>query len=387
MKKSSQHPSLPAFQQSKIRVVHLVYSFATGGMEKGICTTILHGSDEFEHIIVCLNSSGEMAKRLPGGVPVFEMKKGPGNSIKFIFRLAKLLKSLQPAVIHTRNWSGIDGIFAARLAGIRSIVHGEHGWGMEDPLGLNTKRRIFRRIADRVTHRYTCVSKQMNEWLAEHIYVKRPIDQIYNGIDIQAFRPAMNSEKIAIRRKFGIPEEGPIIGVVARLDPIKNHPCLFDAFNQLKPLFPKLTLLVVGDGPEREKLEGIATEGITFMGQCNDTASAYRAFDLFVLPSHNEGISNTILEAMATGLPVVASRVGGNPELIEDGVNGTLFSSGDVSDLANRIYGYLKNPKLAYDHGKCARELAESRFSIDNMVVAYEKVWKNTWLKSGYKSQ
>lgn len=370
---------------NKIRVVHLVHSFSTGGMEKGICTTIRHGSDDFEHVIVCLNSSGEMIRHLPEGVPVIALGKKPGNSLTFLFKLAKLFKRFQPAVIHTRNWSGIDGILASRLAGIRSIVHGEHGWGIEDPLGLNPKRRFLRRIADTATHQYTCVSKQMEKWLLEHIRVMRPINQIYNGIDTQSYCPVMNSEKIRIRRKFGIPEEGPVIGVVARLDPIKNHTCLFEAFDQLKPHFPELTLLVVGDGPEREKLEGIATDGITFLGQCDDTVTAYRAFDLFVLPSHNEGISNTVLEAMASGLPVVASRVGGNPELIEDGINGSLFSSGDMRNLTNRIYSYLKNPKLARDHGKCAREKVESRFTIEEMVLTYESVWKNTWLYSGFK--
>ena len=145
--KRPQLPSIINSTSSKIRVVHLVFSFATGGMEKGICTTINHGSSEFEHIIVCLTSSEEMARRLPQGTRVISMDKKPGNSFTFLYRLSRLLKQLQPAVIHTRNWSGIDGVLAARAGGIKTIFHGEHGWGMDDPYGMNPKRGWIRRFA------------------------------------------------------------------------------------------------------------------------------------------------------------------------------------------------------------------------------------------------
>jgi glycosyltransferase involved in cell wall biosynthesis len=140
-----------------------------------------------------------------------------------------------------------------------------------------------------------------------------------------------------------------------------------------------MQLLVVGDGPERDKLEGMAGEGIRFLGQRDDTEAVYRALDLFVLPSENEGISNTILEAMASGLPVIAGRIGGNPELIEDGVNGTLFSPGDMESLPEKMGVYLQNPTIATDHGMAARETTVNRFTIDKMVSAYEGVWQDTW--------
>jgi sugar transferase (PEP-CTERM/EpsH1 system associated) len=364
---------------SKIRVVHVLYSFATGGMEKGIVTTIRNGSGRFEHVIVCLKSSGEMAQHLPEGIQVIAMGKKAGNSIAFLFRLSGVLKRLRPAVIHTRNWVGIDGAFAARLAGIRSIVHGEHGWGINDPFGLSPKRLYVRRAADHVVSSYTCVSKQMEEWLVGHIRVRKPVTQIYNGIDTEKFHPAENGGKDSLRRTLNLPEAVPLVGVVARLDPIKNHGSLFDAFHALQPRFPGMQLLVVGDGPERDRLEGRAGEGIRFLGQRDDTEAVYRALDLFVLPSNNEGISNTILEAMASGLPVVAGRIGGNPELIEDGVNGSLFSPGDAESLAGKMALYLQNSTIAVDHGMEARKTAVSRFPIDKMVSAYEGVWTDTW--------
>jgi len=363
----------------KIRVVHLVYSFATGGMEKGICTTIRHGSAGFEHVVICLTTSGEMVRYLPEKTLVLALGKKPGNSLLFLLRLAKLLRRFRPAVIHTRNWSGLDGVFAARLAGIKSVVHGEHGWGMADPYGLNSKRRYIRRAADLGVHKYTCVSKQMKTWLDNQIHVKKPISQIYNGIDAQQFHPATEREKIGLRQKFRLPNASPVIGVVGRLDPIKNHRLLFDAYTMLKPHYPEMRLLVVGDGPERKGLEKIATEGIRFLGRIEDMCEIYRLFDIFVLPSNNEGISNTILEAMASGLPVIASHVGGTPELIEHGINGLLFPLGDVTSLADRIRAYSDNPAIAASHGIKARKTVETNFTIGKMVSSYENVWKTTW--------
>ena len=375
----SQPHLLPVSQPPKIRVVHLVFSFATGGMEKGICTTINHGSSEFEHIIVCLTSSGEMARRLPQGTRVIAMDKKPGNSFTFLYRLSRLLKQLQPAVIHTRNWSGIDGVLAARAGGIKTIVHGEHGWGMDDPYGMNPKRRWIRRFADMGVRHYTCVSKQMKSWLEDDINVHRPVTQVYNGIDTQKFRPADDEEKRRLRDRFELAEDWPVIGIVARLDPIKNHRCLFEAFQQIRKVLPKLSLLVVGDGPERPALEAAAGGGIRFLGNREDVSDIYRALDLFVLSSDNEGISNTVLEAMATGLPVVAARTGGNPELIDDGVTGTLFSPGNADGLAAAISTYLQYPGMAQDHGLQARKSVESRFSVVEMTAAYESVWRSVY--------
>src|SRR5208337_2333122 len=129
----------------RIRVVHVLHSFGTGGLEKGIATLARHASC-VEHVIVCLANSGTSHRLLPAHTPVIQMGKRLGNSMSFIWKLARTLKTLRPDVVHTRNWGGMDGILAARLAGVRAIVHGEHGWGMEDPYGLKPKRVMVRRF-------------------------------------------------------------------------------------------------------------------------------------------------------------------------------------------------------------------------------------------------
>lgn len=355
-----------------MHVVHVLYSFGTGGLEKGIATVVRHGSEGFRHSIVCLTVSGASERLLPPGTDVVELKKPPGNSLRSIIKLRRILKELRPDVVHTRNWPGMDGIIAARLAGIRNVVHGEHGWGMDDPDGRSPKRMRIRRLLTRWVREYTCVSRAIERWLAEEIRVRRPVTQIYNGVDTDTFRPGTGEP---VRAELGIPGDALVVGIVGRLDPIKDHPTLFQAFDRLRDKVPDARLLVVGDGPERARLESLAGEGVIFLGDRADVPEILRALDLFVLSSRNEGVSNTILEAMATGLPVVATRVGGNPELVKDGQTGTLVPTGDPVALAQALAAYAASPQRRVAGGATGRTWAVERFSIAAMVQGYETVW------------
>lgn len=348
-----------------MRIVHLLYSFGTGGMEKGIVTLVQNTHEQIEHIILCLSTSGESEKKLPAGTQVISLRKPKGNSLAFIFNLARRIRTLSPDVVHTRNWSGLDGVIAARIAGIRSIVHGEHGWGMDDPLGQSRKRKIIRKALSMFIREFICVSKQMESWLIHDIGISKPVTQIYNGIDHSLYRPGDT------RRK-----DIKTIGVIGRLDPIKDHPTLFKAFDRIVRNMPNVELLVVGDGPERQKLEAMAGPNIRFLGNRQDVSELLQQMDLFVLPSFNEGISNTILEAMAVGLPVIATRVGGNPELVVDGITGNLFEPGHWERLADLMEKYLKNSALRQTTGEAGRQSVVHRFSTEKMVDQYVSVWK-----------
>ncbi|MHB8764569.1 MAG: glycosyltransferase [Deferrisomatales bacterium] len=359
---------------ARIRVVHVLYSFGTGGLEKGIATLVRHGSPDLEHVIVCLSRSGASAALLPPGTTVVELHKPAGNSLRFVWKLSRALKELRPAVVHTRNWSGLDGIVAARLAGLKSLVHGEHGWGMDDPEGRNPRRVLARRYMAGWVREYTCVSKAMEEWLGETIRVGRPVTQVYNGIDTRRYAPA--PDRRVLRRSLGLPEDALIAGVVGRLDPIKDHGTLFRAFDGVRRRFPGARLLVVGDGPEMGRLRGEAGDGIDFLGDRADVAALLPALDLFVLPSLNEGISNTILEAMATGLPVIATRVGGNPELVVDGVTGTLVPPSSAAEVEVAMLRYAGDTELRRAHGEAGRQRAVAGFGIPAMVEGYEQVYR-----------
>ncbi len=357
---------LQKIRKNRIRVVHILHSFSTGGMEKGIAAVVKGSSHLYEHIILCITQTGRSEELLPKEIQVISLNKPSGNSLSFIIKLSKLLKKLDPDVIHTRNWGGLDGVLAARVAGITAIVHGEHGWGVIDTNGLNFKRVIIRRFISLFITEYTCVSKQMVGWIKNDIKVRNRVTQIYNGVDHKYYAPAPKKKD---RKEL-------VMGIVGRLDPIKDHPTLFSAFAKVKKIVPGIRLLVIGDGPEKEKLKALATSEIVFLGNRRDVPILLQQLDIFILPSLNEGISNTILEAMATELPVVASNVGGNPELVKDGVTGRLFDAGNVEDLTLILSDYCRNARLRNRHGKNGRQRAIRKFSMEAMINQYTGVWK-----------
>ena len=366
---ASQDPSISA----KLHVVHVLHSFGTGGLEKGIATVVRHASAGFEHTVVCLTISGESERLLPAVTRVIELRKKPGNSPAFLWRLSRELRRLAPDVVHTRNWSGLDGVIAARLAGIRTVAHGEHGWGMEDPDGLSPRRLRIRRLLSRWVCEYTCVSKAMERWLRQEVGVRRPLTQVYNGVDPTVFHPR---DRGAQRAALGVSTLDFLVGIAGRLDPIKAHPVLFEAVRALRASHPTARLLVVGDGPERVRLEALAGEEVCFLGNRDDVPELMAALDVFVLCSRNEGISNTILEAMATGLPVVATAVGGNHELVVEGVTGRLVPEGDSGALAAALESYAVSSEMRALHGNAGLERVLRLFTVEGMVRAYEGVWR-----------
>lgn len=358
----------------KIRVLHILHSFGIGGMEKGIAMLINYASDDFEHMILCLTETGDSRHLIPTTIPIYEMHKPEGNSFGFILKLTKKIKEIKPDIVHTRNWGGMDGIIAARLAGCKAVVHGEHGWGMDDPQGSSKKRKFLRRWLSLGVTQFTAVSKQIKMWLEEDVRVFKPVMQIYNGVD---FSHAQNGgERQGIRQELEMSDSAFLIGTVGRLDPIKDQTGLIDAFARLSKLRPDCHLLIVGDGPERKQLEQLKIDGVHLLGMRNDVAAILKQLDIFVLPSLNEGISNTILEAMAVGLPIVATAVGGTPELIAHEKNGLLVEPRDYPALAQAFARYLNDRDLRSEHGRINSAIIRERFSVEAMVAGYENVWK-----------
>lgn len=367
-------------------IAHVVHHFHVGGMENGMINLINNmPSDQFRHAVICLDGYSDFRLRIQRNDVVFyALAKRPGRGLGWYLRLWRLLRELRPQIVHTRNLSAIEGQFVAMAAGISARVHGEHGRDVFDLHGKNHKYNLLRKAARPFIKHYIAVSKDLEQWLRNTVVVTPSrITQIYNGVDIVRFRPRSES-----RENFGpagfADAQAFVIGSIGRMAEVKDYPTLVRAFLQLLDMEPAARhdarLVIVGDGVTRTQCLEIlhaanASQYAWLPGERSDIPELLRAMDLFVLPSLGEGISNTILEAMASGLPVIASKVGGNPELIAEGENGTLVPAANQDELAQALLRYYRNREIAKTHGQTSRLMAESRFSIPAMVNSYMAVY------------
>jgi sugar transferase (PEP-CTERM/EpsH1 system associated) len=306
--------------------------------------------------------------------------KREGKDVGSYVKLWRLFRALRPTIVHTRNLGTIDAAFPAKLAGVRRLVHGEHGWEINDIAGTNAKYMRLRRICSRLIDKQIAVSCNLADWLRTCVGVSATrIEQIYNGVDTTVFRPAVERRSPLPISAFAGPDEF-VVGTVGRMAPIKDPLLLARAFRTLRQAGAhRVRLAMVGDGPLLEDVKRFLAEeeaaNLTWLpGRRDDIDAVLRGLDLFILPSRNEGISNTILEAMATGLPVVATDVGGNPELVVAGT-GMLVRAEDPDAMAAAIGRYVADPQLARTHGAEGRRRVLEHFSMDAMLERYLAVY------------
>jgi sugar transferase (PEP-CTERM/EpsH1 system associated) len=357
-------------------IAHVIHRLDFGGLENGL-VNLVNGlpADRYRHAIVCLAGfNPEFRARIRDPrIGVVSLQKRQGKDIGVYRRMWSALRSLAPTIVHTRNLGTVDLQWVAWAAGVPCRVHGEHGWEAADPKGLDARGLRIRWLCRPVVHRYVPMSRDIGLWLEQHVGVDATqIRQLYSGVDTDRFRPPSGLPG----RPADCERQMITIGTVGRLDPVKNQVALLEAVAGLLPGLPGLRLTIVGDGPLRRFLEEKAAalglrDVVTFTGARSDTPDLMRGFDLFVLPSINEGISNTILEAMATGLAVVASDTGGNPEVVADGVTGRLYEASKPQALSQALLPYLTDPALRRAHGQAGRDRVVQNFSLDAMVQRY----------------
>ncbi len=367
----------------RLRILHIVNSLQVGGLENGVVNLVSRlDARNFENCICCINASGPMEKRITGQVEIHSLGKGTGRDYLLPLKIARVVKRVRPDIVHTRNWAAIDGVVAARLGGVRRIIHGEHGREASDPQGSNLLRQKARKVLNPFISKFITVSADLRRWLIEVVGVQADkVTQIINGVDIERFRHA--GDTVSKKMKMGLDPDSFVIGTVGRIDPVKDIKTLIKAFSHFSVNADnkrKLKLLIIGSGSEEAKLKAFAAEkkmtgSINFLGERSDIAELMQAMDVFVLSSIAEGISNTILEAMASGLPVVATKAGGNEELVDDGKTGLVVPISDDRALAGALLQYLIHPEKGREHGENGRAKAVERFSLTSMVESYEKVY------------
>ena len=366
----------PAGVDTRPLVVHLVYSLGVGGLET-LLVDCINRMPAWRHAVVCLTTYTSFADRIARrDVELYALGKPPGLGLGTHLTFWRLMRRLRPTVLHTYNLAALEYAFTATMAGVPVRIHAEHGRDASDPHGLNPKHNFLRRRLVPFVDRFIPVSEDLNRWLGDVVRIPAAKTLfIKNGVDTDRYAPGGTAAADAPFAAGDI-----VIGTVARVQDVKNHRALVDAFAQLRArlpgLAPHLKLAIVGDGPllpaVRAQVAGLGlTDAVWLPGARADIAAVLRTFSIFALPSLAEGTPVSMLEAMACGLPVVASRVGGIPEVVDEGVQGLLVPVGDVGALADALARYAQDDSLRAAHGRAARARVEDRFSLRAMVAAY----------------
>ncbi len=364
-----------ACEADPIRILHVVPDLDGGGLQTGVVRLIQHlPADGFRHVVCCLHTAGRLAERLPDSTAVYELRAG-WHDVGAALRLARLIHRCRPNVVHARNWSTWpDAVLASMLMRRRRVVFSLHGW---DEAGAPSRWRAWacRRLARRTDHLCSVSSRAAELFAAEMGLDPRRFEIMPNGVDVDGFRPRFDRE--VVRAEMGLGRNELAVGWVGRLEPIKDLPNLFEAFSTLvQDQARPCRLVIVGDGALRDELQerarrlGIQNH-VRWLGWRGDVHRVLPAFDVFALSSRREGMNNAVLEAMACGLPVVATDVGGTADMVRDGVDGRLVRPGDPMALARALHELTRHDEVRRRMGASACERARTTFSLEATIDRY----------------
>jgi sugar transferase (PEP-CTERM/EpsH1 system associated) len=368
-----------------IKIVHVVLALDVGGLER-VVLRLLGQLDRsrWAPVVVVLDEPGVLASELTRlGVPLRVMGRGLGLDLDLAVRLAALLRREGACLVHTHNAAAhLYGAIAARLAWLRDggrgprVVHTKHGRNDLD----QPRRVLVNRLASALSDRIVTVS---DDAAAVAVEIERAcpdkVTTIGNGVDTGEYRPRPDPAQSCARAALSTPLDGFHVGCVARLAAVKDHGTLLDAFARFRSARPDAHLTLVGDGPERACLEERAARldlgrAVTFAGARADVARILAAFDVFAISSLSEGLSLTLLEAASAGLAVVATRVGGNAEVVVDGETGLLVPPAHPAALAAALAAVAARADRAA-MGAAGRARVERRFSVERMAQAYAELY------------
>lgn len=369
--------------------MHLLNRFDTGGLENGV-VNIINNTPQFRHAVVAVTEITAFKERVKApGTQFIELRKPPGQGFWIYPQVYKLLRELRPAVLHTRNIGAMEFQWPAWAARVPLRIHSEHGWDMDDLGGVSRRNQLIRRVYGTPAHRFVALSRAIEIYLTGPVgFPSKRVQRICNGVDTRRFAPAtVVPEAWPFRRG-----EHLVIGAVGRMQTVKDPLNLVEAFVRLRELcpaaWPRLRLAMLGGGPlleaARERLaQAGAAEQAWLPGDRSDVASLLPQVDIFALPSQAEGISNTLLEAMACGCAPVATDVGGNSELVEEGVNGLLVPAADTAALAAALARLVNDTDLRTTLAAASLQRARAQFSLDGMLAAYGRLYAGEAPRTG----
>ncbi len=338
--------------------------------------------DEFRADLACAPNGRlvEMVKDHGMDVITFRNMVQPLNPLKDILitlELAGYLRKHRYHIVHTHNSkAGFVGRLAAKIACVPVIIHTVHGYAFHDqePPWRRFLFRNLERLASSWCDRIIFISQPLIDWaLRERICRAEKTVKIYSGIDLRNFSPVSVKKKTELKKRWNIKKQECVIGIVSKLWEGKGHKLLIDAFARVQKRHENLKLVIVGEGYLEDELKRYVKrlkieDSVIFTGFQSDVANSLACIDIAVLPSFFEGMGRVILEAMAMEKPVIASNVGGIPDLVKNDINGILISPGDVDGLAQGLDTLLSNEKMAKDMGRKGRKMITETFSSETMV-------------------
>jgi len=357
--------------------MHVVSTFNIGGLEMGIIDVISRlPKEKFSHSFCVFSEDLGAFKRLENqGVALFIIKRFFANDPSTIIRLIFLLRKERPDIVRTYNWGGVEGILAAKLSGINSlIIHSEHGFSISEVKKKKTRRILARRLLLKYCYKVIAVSRVLKEWLVKDVKIpENNIMCIPNGCDTVRFHPG---REMLRRTALGIAENDIVIGNVGALKKIKGQDLLLRAFSVLTKKFENLKLLIIGEGPERNYFHCLAVElgvenNVIFLGETVETEVFYRVMDIFILSSLSEAMPHVLLEAMSTSLPIIATDVGDVRSMLGESEAAIMVNPGDVDALTRSVEYFLSNNIVDKKVVSFLRQKVEADFSIDKMVDSY----------------
>lgn len=368
-------------------IAHVLYRFDTGGLENGVVNLINRlPASAFRHAVIALTEITEFKARVvPTDVTYFALNKRPGPGIRLLPAMWRLLRHIRPTVVHTRNLAALETQPAAWASRVPVRIHSEHGRDVGDLDGSNRRLQWTRRLYSPFVHRYVALSEDLRRYLTGPVGLAASrVERIGNGVDAERFRPRSGRREPLVDCSFGGQDEW-WIGTVGRMQQVKDQTLLAQAFCRALEIMPAMRgfarLVMVGDGPLRLEaqhiLDAAGAGALAWLpGERHDVPDVMRALDAFVLPSQAEGISNTVLEAMACGLPVIATNVGGNAELVTNDVTGWLVPAQNVESLAQALVRLASDRVRAQAMGRAGRLDVERRFGLNAMVAAYQRLYE-----------
>lgn len=372
----------PSCTRASPTVGFVLHVMQVAGAEVLVAETIRRLGSRIRPFVYCLDGIGQLGEQMQrDGVEVVSFDRRPGIDLRLITRFAARLRTDRVDILHAHQYTPY---FYGALANLRAgwparVILTEHGRAYPDIVG--SRRRFLNRwflqhLASDVNAvaRFSAEAVQQNDG-----FTKWPISIIPNGIETSRYGDGAG-DVVAARQALGLPVDHRYVTCVARFHPVKDHRGLITAFAQLASSHPDVDLVLAGDGQLRGELEqqvrdlGLA-ERVRFLGVRRDVPVVLRASDVFVLGSESEGASITVLEAMASGLPIVTTNVGGNPELVRHEQEGLLVPRSDPAAFAAAMSRVLDDPALARRLGAAGRARARAEFDIDVTIAAYGRLY------------